>query len=366
LIRRVQAGENPEVEMSHFLDHHGYQNASRLLGEVVRRDAAGTPHTLMLLQQAISNEGDGWNWLTNALARTLDDATLIGLSDAEFREQLEAPETIMAAIGRRLAELHALLAVPESPSAGPLPYDPAAFAPLAVGRARIDAWADATQHRLERALRAIERTADWRSETAQDAARSLLTQHEALLAWPQTLAREVERAMLTRVHGHFHLGQTLISGDDVYLIGFDGDPALPPAERRLLDHPLRDVAGLLRSIDYAAQTARLSGEDKTPGSAMRTRRDQLLDSFQQVMAEAFLRAYFDSRHARPADPRTDAHEPALLELFLLDRAAQEIEQESVNRPTWLEVPIRGLAAMLRKRLEQPPAASANPPDAAKP
>jgi maltose alpha-D-glucosyltransferase/alpha-amylase len=145
------------------------------------------------------------------------------------------------------------------------------------------------------------------------------------------------------VHGDFHLGQVLVAKDDVYLIDFEGEPARPLAERRAKSSPLRDVAGLLRSLDYAAAVAneglgRLS-------DAVLARRDELLEGFRLKAKAAFLEAY-DTAHERAPHPWAKKdHEPSLLMLFLIEKAAYEIRYEASNRPHWLPIPLRGLAEL---------------------
>ncbi|HYW88710.1 MAG TPA: phosphotransferase, partial [Chloroflexota bacterium] len=148
----------------------------------------------------------------------------------------------------------------------------------------------------------------------------------------------------TRLHGDYHLGQVLLRNGDFVIIDFEGEPARTLDERRQKHSPLRDVAGMLRSFNYARHTA--------VGRAAE-RRPQELDRFAQLSAQwekqvrtAFLRSYEEAMQSQmPAD----SIEPArrLLELFELEKAFYELRYELGNRPDWVGIPLRGLLALVR-------------------
>ena len=149
--------------------------------------------------------------------------------------------------------------------------------------------------------------------------------------------------MTIRIHGDFHLGQILVSQSDAYIIDFEGEPLRPLEQRRRKTTPFRDVAGFLRSLDYAAASLELPENDASP-QAVRDRRGKLLRRFRRESATAFLRAYWHSvRGAQPLG-LGPAKEP-LLNLMLLEKAAYEISYEAANRPNWLPIPLRGFAAV---------------------
>jgi maltose alpha-D-glucosyltransferase/alpha-amylase len=141
---------------------------------------------------------------------------------------------------------------------------------------------------------------------------------------------------MTRIHGDFHLGQVLVASGDVHIIDFEGEPARSLKERRAKTSPLRDVAGLLRSLDYAAATLvpKAAAAAALPDEARRAFIMRLRDSAR----EAFLAAY---RAATNALPGLDNAE--LLDFFLIEKAAYEVAYEAANRPAWLPIPMDGLA-----------------------
>ena len=333
LVRRVFPGIHPEAEMGRYLTERGFANTAPLLGEVTRYDPDGTPHTMVLVQGFIRNQGDGWGWTLDYLSRVLNSAAVVD-PDAQIddiADALAGYSNFAAAIGRRLAELHAILAAPTgNPD----------FTPERATRSDGAVWAEAVRAQLEAALSALASVADWSDEESKEAARTLKARRGALNKAIDRLANAATGTLKTRIHGDFHLGQILVSSGDAYIIDFEGEPARPLEERRAKSSPLRDVAGLLRSFDYAVAAASSRAEgpaQNAPGKAT------VLDHFAANASEAFLVAY-RAVHAESAHQWvTEADEPALLDLFLIEKAAYEVRYEAANRPGWIGIPLHGLA-----------------------
>jgi maltose alpha-D-glucosyltransferase/alpha-amylase len=149
----------------------------------------------------------------------------------------------------------------------------------------------------------------------------------------------------TRIHGDFHLGQILVAQGDAVIVDYEGEPARPLSERRAKGSPLRDVAGLLRSFDYAAAVATSTEASGTATAAPTERRAAMIRQWREDSERAFLDAYraAAAEAAQPIVP--PAAEAALLDLFLIEKAAYEIRYEAANRPAWLSLPLKGLAAI---------------------
>lgn len=145
------------------------------------------------------------------------------------------------------------------------------------------------------------------------------------------MAQQAEGALRTRIHGDLHLGQLLVTGNDIMFIDFEGEPTRPLAQRRAKDSPLRDVAGLLRSFDYAAAQAAREAES---GEMILGRSKDMFDRFREAAGAAFLQGY-------GVEPESKAGR--LLDLFLIEKAAYEVRYEAANRPQWLGIAIEGLA-----------------------
>ena len=161
------------------------------------------------------------------------------------------------------------------------------------------------------------------------------------------LAKAAAGTLKTRTHGDFHLGQVLVSSGDAYIIDFEGEPARPLEERRAKSSPLRDVAGLLRSFDYAVAAAASRAEGPTQDAPRKT---TVLDRFAAEASDAFLAAYREIHAESPRRWAAETAEPALLDLFLIEKAAYEICYEAANRPGWIGIPLLGLARIAARIL----------------
>jgi maltose alpha-D-glucosyltransferase / alpha-amylase len=340
LVRRVVAGVHPEAEMSRHLTRLGYPNTAPLIGEVVRVANDGTPHTLAIVQGFVDNQGDAWNWSLDYLRRVIDDlAVAVDVStDApvteNFEEAVAGYQALTGTIGKRLGELHVALAQAS---------DDPAFAPRAASPQDIADWTADAQAQLARAYDLLAEHREHLSGSARECAQYLNERRERLTAALETrVPREVD-ALCIRTHGDFHLGQVLVAQGDAYLIDFEGEPARPLDERRAKTSPLRDVAGLLRSLQYASAAAQSTTETLPQQTA--DRKAALFEQFRSFGQASFLAQYREAI----ADGNTSMIAPEthsrLLELFLIEKAAYEICYEAANRPSWLGLPVRGLALL---------------------
>ncbi|CAG9171299.1 maltose alpha-D-glucosyltransferase [Cupriavidus pampae] len=344
MVRRIAGGIHPEAEMTRYLTSHGYTHSAPLLGEVVRTNAEGMPYTLMLLQGYILNQGDGWDWTLDYLGRTIDDALHVERGEDEFDEALSGYATMIGTLGRRMAELHAVLAQPS---------EDASFAPEVAADAQADDWAQEALASLEEALGLLEaRRADARGAFADDID-TLLSARAELPRLVARLAAAAPGSLQTRIHGDFHLGQVLIAQSDTYIVDFEGEPRQPLAFRRRKTSPLRDVAGLLRSLDYAAATVGTDRRERTHVTlppALAERRAGLLERFHNAAGGAFLNCYQQTMRQAERTWVEPAQLQPLLDLFLLERAAYEVGYEAANRVAWIDLPTSGLARLVRKLL----------------
>ncbi len=339
IIRRVQAGRHPQTEMTRYLTEHGYSNSPALFGEMVRVDGDGTPQTLMIAERFVRNQGDAWQWTLDKVRLAIHAGAFAGTEDEVGREAIATYQSFAAVIGKRLGELHAVLAKPT---------DDPAFMPERVDADETTAWAKAASLEVDRALQTLQKFTAWKDDAEQAAAKELITLRDPLGDKIRELAEAGVGTLRTRLHGDFHLGQILVSGDDAILIDFEGEPSKSLAERRAKGSPLRDVAGLLRSFDYAAAT--IAREPAPAGPPTADRRDELLAHFVTTASASFLEGY--RKAAAAAQHKwvpNIRYAKALIELFLIEKAAYEIGYEAGNRPTWIGIPLRDLN-MLGKRL----------------
>lgn len=295
-FRKIAAGVNPEAEMTRFLtERTSFRHTPRLIGHVEYRDATGTAATLAVVQELVADGRDGWQWTLARLAEPGGPAAAV---------------VALGRLGQRTGELHRALASD--------PRDPA-FAPEPITAADVAAWTDGVAAQLEAARGAL------RGEAIP----------VDLAAVRRGLASTVGRQKI-RHHGDFHLGQTLhrpAAGDWV-IIDFEGEPLRPLPERRRKHVALRDVAGLLRSIEYAAASTAAP-----------------IGAWAAEAARAFVDGYRNATGTAPFLPESDDAFREVVAVFELEKAAYEIVYEANNRPDWIAIPRRGLltaAARLRR------------------
>ncbi|MET7290444.1 maltokinase [Streptomyces sp. NPDC005573] len=302
LLRRVVAGVNPDLELPLALAREGCARVPAPTAWI-RAELGEEPYVLAVLQPFVNGAADGWELALRELAKGEDFA-------AEAR-----------ALGRATAEVHTALA--------------RALPTATLGQAQLGPLVDGMRERLAAAVTAVPALVPYES--------GLRSAFDALAA----LAAEGHTWTAQRVHGDLHLGQCLRSpsgdggdapdgGGTWSLIDFEGEPARPLAERRMPQPPERDVAGMLRSFDYAARSA------APPAPA-----------WADTCRAAYCSGYAE---VSGTDPRTD---PVLLRAFETDKAVYEVVYEARHRPDWLAVPLAAVhrlaaAPPVRPDLPRPP------------
>jgi maltose alpha-D-glucosyltransferase / alpha-amylase len=336
LLRRLKPGIHPEVEMTRYLTEAGVTGIAPLLGHVER--AATDDHsdtvTMLIVQAFVRNQGDGWGWTLDWLHRALSEA-----EHADAGDPFAGYLGFAAAIGRRLGEIHAVLA---------LPNDDPAFAPEPTTPQDVANWARSAVADLTAVLDALAGREIWDNAETQTLAQSLIELRSPLLEAVQRLGSSGGAALRTRVHGDFHLGQVLVAQGDAVIVDFEGEPARSLAERRAKTSPAKDVAGLLRSFDYAASM--LSAETPLGDTSVLERRRAILDLWREDASAAFLEAYRAVEQAQPRPWLSASQEQDIIDIFLIEKVAYEINYEIANRPAWLHVPLHGLERLARRLL----------------
>jgi maltose alpha-D-glucosyltransferase/alpha-amylase len=329
-LRRVSPGTHPEAEIGRFLtDVAGYQNTPPLLGSIEYMDsAAGT--ALAVIHGFVENQGDAWS-VTNAyLDRFIDEQRLLPAQQPAESTERAAYVHRMRQIGRRTAELHDALAsrtdIPE-------------FAPEPIASDDIRRWTDALLARAEKTLDGVAQRREQLTGTNRSAADGLLARRDEALAELRSWVPDQVDAIRIRHHGDFHLGQMLFAKDDVFIIDFEGEPQRSLDERRRKAPAARDVAGLIRSIDYSATGAFDRAVHAQPDEHGRLL--LALEGWREAAVQAFISSYRDALanpQLWPADPLVAER---LLKFFILEKAFYEIDYELANRPTWLHIPLAG-------------------------
>jgi maltose alpha-D-glucosyltransferase/alpha-amylase len=297
---------------------------------------------LGVAQGFIRNQGDAWTWTLDWLTRGLSNLTGAEEAEAVEPEIFADYDAIATLLGQRLGEMHVVLAQPS---------EDAAFTPERADGEAVRIFAERAERQLTAAYAAIEAQQNLDAGSTESAA-NLLAHSKALMEATRRLARGAIGTTLTRIHGDLHLGQMLVANGDIYIIDFEGEPARLLQERRAKTSALRDVAGVIRSLDYAAAVVRRrSRASQAPLSEARS--DAFLDTFLQRANVAFAAGYGEA-----VGGMHDLVDNDLLKLFLIEKAAYEVCYEAANRPGWLDVPLHGLA-QLAERLVNPARDAAN-------
>lgn len=344
LIRRVNGGIHPELEMSAYLTAANFPNISPLLGWLNRVDAAGQPHLLMIAQGYLSNQGDAWDWTQNTLERAIRDELAPGSNAPQAHaDALQELQAFAALLGQRLGQMHQVLAAPTQ--------DPA-FKPQVSSARDGKAWGKQISAQLNRAFDLLQQQRDALDADSQALVDDLGKQRKGLLEQVSALAMQAVGGLLIRVHGDLHLGQVLVVQGDAYLIDFEGEPARPLDERRARHSPYKDVSGVLRSFDYAAAMVVRSASGVDMSAPARQVRQRVARRYLHQARHAFLQAYDLATVDLPHAWQQDGGERAALDLFSLEKAAYEIVYEAENRPSWLAVPLHGLHGLVSTWGEQ--------------
>ncbi|MGH9715515.1 MAG: putative maltokinase [Candidatus Acidiferrales bacterium] len=352
-FRRVEEGVNPDLEIGHFLTavaHFG--NVPPLCGCLKYKSRDAKIETLGILQGFVPNHGDAWRFTVESLVelfasidhptgepplgsdRPSGAVTVTASGALGFAEQLK----MVSLLAKRTAELHLALA---SSSADP-EFAPEPFTPE-VREALDSAFHDLAVRNFEMLRLKIPEF----PESVVELAKQVLTLEDfALLTLHSVLERKIT-SVRTRIHGDYHLGQVLFTGSDFFIIDFEGEPARPLSERRNKRSPLQDVAGMLRSFHYAAQSASMAARERLarsrePGGYVA----KLAAQWQALASDEFLRAYRNTAGDARFLPSSSAEFAALLRVHLLEKAVYELGYELNNRPSWLAIPLEGIREIL--------------------
>ncbi|TGD94766.1 maltose alpha-D-glucosyltransferase [Methylobacterium nonmethylotrophicum] len=338
LLRRLQPGVHPEIEVGRFLtEQAGFRNTPALLGVVEHVGPDGATTALGLLQAFVRNQGDAWTLMLEYLRRDLDAIVLVPESEAPAPADAFATHLRWAGLlGQRTAEMHRALATET---------DDRAFAAEPFTADDLAALAADTRRQAEKALRACGALGFTAPESAQEAAAAIVAAKAEIEALIASLSRgEPAGAHRTRIHGDYHLGQVLASQDDLIIVDFEGEPSRPVDERRAKTTPLRDVAGILRSLAYGGETVTREVSSRFAEAGERAK--AAVAAWREMVSGAFLEAYAATVRGSRAAVTDEGTHDRLLRLCLLQKALYEIDYEANNRPDWIEIPARGVLAIL--------------------
>jgi maltose alpha-D-glucosyltransferase / alpha-amylase len=346
MFRRLQLGENPDIEVGRTLGPHANQARVPALLAWAEYQAEGTLGTsLAMVQQQVQSRGSSWQRALDEVGAFCERALLaqrahvdhggrLPVSPGEIEDTMGAYRVTVDALGRRTADLHRTMAG----------VDREGFGIHVFAREDLEKLVrDLKSH----AARALDIARSRREALLPEAAQRV----DALIGMAPRIDAAIERVLNAdeagkriRTHSDFHLGQVLEVDGDFFFIDFEGEPARPIAERRVPQSPLRDVAGMLRSFSYAARAGLRTFLETNP-DAGGTLEPWIAGWESQASA-----IYFNSYLKVIADTGllpAAANRDLLLRSLLLDKAFYELSYEINNRPDWIDIPLDGLLRLLQ-------------------
>jgi len=357
VIRRLEEGTNPDLEIGRFLTEKGCDFIPPLAGAVEYRRRKGEPTTLAILQGFVPNQGDAWAYTMDVLKHYFERVAVErpAVEGMSLPKKLlpeppgeEVPSFVYEALGpyietvrllgHRTGSLHMFLA---SEKENPL-FTPETFSVL-YQRALYQSMRTLTG----RVFLLFRRKIDDVPEALAPEAHRVLGLEKAVMDRFRVVTQRKITAQRIRCHGDFHLGQVLCTGKDFVIIDFEGEPARPITERRIKRSPLRDVAGMLRSFHYAVYAALFDQEahgivkpDDLPYLEF------CANLWHGWVSRVYLQAYLDASSGAEFLPRTKEELELLLDVYLLEKVVYELGYELNNRPEWLRIPLRGILQLL--------------------
>ncbi len=358
LFRRLDRGHNPDLEIGKFLTERVPQpNVPDVAGAVEYRQEGGGPSmTLAILHEFRANEGDAWVYTLDELGRFIEriqsageytpsaieeHAGLLELAQREppplARETIGPYLQIAELLGQRTAALHVALGSRED----------ADFATEPFSKLYQRGLYQSMRMQARKSLDLLRKQADNLPDSVRENAARVIQSEPQILHYFQEILERQMTARRLRCHGDFHLGQVLFTGKDFVIIDFEGEPDKPIGERRIKRSPLRDVAGMLRSLHYASHAALLG---QTPGLLVFHDHLASPESWMHFWylwsASSFLRAYLPAAEAGDFLPGETEELHTLLRAYMLEKALYELGYELNNRPDWVSIPLESILELL--------------------
>ena len=355
LYRRLGEGVSPELELNRWLSERAPEApVAPLLGAIEYKPGRSEPVTLATLHAWVRNEGTAWQWVRDEMRRYYEralasgpdlrppprpeDSTVLDLSELEpppiARELFASALAGARLLGKRTAELHLALANASDEGLGTEPYS--ALDQRSVYQTK--------RNLTGKVLRLLRLRRPHLTGKLAELAQHLVEREAVLYKRFEPLLEPRLTARRCRIHGHYHLGKLLYTGKDFVVVDFEGDSWRPLPERRRRRAALRDVSSMLRSFEYAAQTA--LRDEAIVREADRPAAEPWARLWMAWTPAAFLAAYLETTRGSPIVPRDRAETELLLDTLLLELALDDVYAELDRRPDWAMIALRSLQDML--------------------
>ena len=359
LFRNFEEGINPDVEIGKFLtENTSFTNISQVAGALDYQRGRGKSFSIAILQSFIPNEGDAWVYTLDFLERYFGEVMTHATVQAPpiprkpLLSLLKEPPTLAKEtigpylasaqlLGQRTAEMHKALASDlQNPDFVPEPFTTMYQTSLY----------QSLRGYVMRTMRLLRERLRYLPDDQREVAMRILELEKDIIELYNLVRKRKIKAARIRCHGDYHLGQVLYTGKDFVITDFEGEPARALSERRLKRSPLRDVAGMLRSFQYAAHSALIkqASLQPQPEDNMPLLQHWARYWYTWVSVE-FLNAYFDIIARTGLLPDNPDDLKVLLDAFLLDKAVYEVGYELNNRPDWVKVPFQGILQLFETK-----------------
>jgi maltose alpha-D-glucosyltransferase/alpha-amylase len=357
VFRKLESGPHPELEIGEFLTRKEFTNTPPVAGGLEFRRNNGETFTVGILSGLVPDAKDAWPYTLDMLGRYFErvrtlpeesqhlpgmDGSLIDLAEREVPNSVTALIgtyiELARLLGQRTAQMHlALSSDPDNKD-----FAPEGFTPF-YQRSLFQSMRNMTVQNLQLLRRRLKTLPE---ELRPDAERLLSLQEEILKKLRAIYQTRLE-AMRIRCHGDYHLGQVLYTGKDFIIIDFEGEPARPLGERRIKRSPMRDVAGMIRSFDYATYAALFQHMERGNLQPEQLRHvEPWTRLWYRWVSAVFLKEYLAVLGDSDLLPKSKTELAVLLDAHLLEKAIYEIGYELNTRPDWIKIPLQGVLQLL--------------------
>ncbi len=364
MFRTVEHGINPGLEIGRYLatktNDHG---VAPVMGSIEYRRRGTEPITLGVLRRFVKNHGTAWQYTVDQLSQFFERTAALAPGEIQtpllpalkregqrtemqtdpWQEMVGGYRESACRLGLRTADAHRALSANTA--------DPA-FAPEPFGKLYQRSLYQSLRNLTGRLCERMDHVRDDIPQSARPLADQIVTNKETIIQRFRAILDPSFVGQRIRCHGDYHLGQLLFTGMDFVIIDLEGDTTRPIGERRIKRSPLRDVASMIRSLDYAVQSVLLGLTDvrgRSPGvirSEDRAALETWASRWYEYVTGDFLSAYLKALHPTAMLPESLTASYRLLELFCLEKALLEIDADLTERPDWVEIPLRGAVRLL--------------------
>ncbi len=355
LFRKLDSGMNPDIEITKYLtEKKNYQNTPVFAGHIEYSNRKKELTSICLLQSYIPSESDAWKYTLDHVKNYFDlvlahhnplktDPEVAGPKSKNKEKNLVDMSSLIDGIylqmlrklGQRTGEMHIKL----SEEAQNPDFKSETFSML---YQRSVFQAMGSQERV--VFKLLKKNLNKINESLQQEASAILTDEKKIMQRLKLIMQTKYSAKKIRIHGDYHLGQVLFTGKDFIIVDFEGEPARPLSERKLKRSAIRDIAGMLRSLHYAAYvTLFLNKSIRDEDVAIL---QSAAEDWYKYVSNVFIESYYQTIGEAEFLPKTGLEFKNLLQIYLLDKAIYELGYELNNRPDWLIIPLRGIRQVL--------------------